>query len=251
MYTNVYSKLNLILIILILLNNVMIYITITVLLFFSMTSSDRSEYMLLSTKNLTCVRNSRKILSDVSLTLTDGQIISLYGPNGSGKTTLLKTLGNILPHTKGAVLNLETEACFLGHLNCLKTDLTVFENLLFWNGIYQGNKIEIAISLLKLEEIIDIPIAQLSAGQKRKVALARLLISKTKLWLLDEPYESLDQNNIELFNRIMRKHLEENGGIIIATHSPIKFENAKPINISNFKVLNNYENDPFIEDFKR
>ena len=249
---NVYSKLNLILIILILLNNVMIYITtITVLLFFSMTSSDRSEYMLLSTKNLTCVRNSRKILSDVSLTLTDGQIISLYGPNGSGKTTLLKTLGNILPHTKGAVLNLERETCFLGHSNCLKTDLTVFENLLFWNGVYQGNKIEIAISLLKLEEIIDIPIAQLSAGQKRKVALARLLISKTKLWLLDEPYESLDQNNIELFNRIMRKHLEENGGIIIATHSPIKFENAKPINISNFKVLNNYENDPFIEDFKR
>jgi len=69
--------------------------------------------------------------------------------------------------------------------------------------------------------------------------------------LLDEPYESLDQHNIELFNKIMRNHLEENGGIIIATHSPIKFENAKLINISNFKVLNNYENDPFIEDFKR
>ena len=216
-----------------------------------MTSSDRSEYMLLSTKNLTCVRNSQKILSDVSLTLTDGQIISLYGPNGSGKTTLLKTLGNILPHTKGAVLNLERETCFLGHSNCLKTDLTVFENLLFWNGVYQGNKIEIAISLLKLEEIIDIPIAQLRKKKKRKVALARLLISKTKLWLLDEPYESLDQNNIELFNKIMRKHLEENGGIIIATHSPIKFENAKLINISNFKVLNSYENNPFIEDFKR
>jgi hypothetical protein len=81
MYTNVYSKLNLILIILILLNNIMIYITITVLLFFFMTSSDRSKYMLLSTENLTCVRNNREILSDVSLTLTNGQIISLYGPN--------------------------------------------------------------------------------------------------------------------------------------------------------------------------
>jgi heme exporter protein A len=205
--------------------------------------------MLLSAENLTCVRNNREILSDISIKLNSNQIISLYGPNGSGKTTLLKTLANILPYTKGAVLNPEREICFLGHSNCLKADLTVFENLLFWNGIYQGNQIEIAVSLLELKEIVDIPIIQLSAGQKRKVGLARLLISKSKLWLLDEPYASLDQHNFELFNKIMKTHLLENGGIIIATHSPIEFENVEVLNMSNFKVLNNYENDPFAGSF--
>ena len=205
--------------------------------------------MLLSAKNLTCIRNGREILSDISFKLNSSQIISLYGPNGSGKTTLLKTLANILPYTKGTVLNPEREICFFGHANCLKTDLTVFENLSFWNGIYQGNKIEIAISLLELEEIVDIPIIQLSAGQKRKVGLARLLINKSKLWLLDEPYTSLDQHNFALFDKIIRNHLMDNGGIIIATHSPIEFENVKIVNISNFQVLNNYENDPFAGNF--
>ena len=203
--------------------------------------------MLLSVKNLTCSRNNRSILGNISLTLNKAQIISLYGPNGSGKTTLLKTLANILSYSEGIITKKAKEICFLGHTNCLKTNLTVKENLSFWNGIYDGDTLEKAISSLKLQDIINIPIAQLSAGQKRKVALARLVISKSEVWLLDEPYSALDKENLLLFNQAIVGHLQTNGGIIMSSHTPIEFEGAKPLNILDFKIANGLQNDPFIE----
>jgi heme exporter protein A len=203
--------------------------------------------MLLSVKNLTCSRNNHSILGNISLTLNKAQIISLYGPNGSGKTTLLKTLANILSYSEGIITKKTKEICFLGNTKCLKTNLTVKENLSFWNGIYAGDTLEKAISSLKLQDIINIPIAQLSAGQKRKVALARLVISKSEVWLLDEPYSALDKENLLLFNQAIVGHLKTNGGIIMSSHTPIEFEGAKPLNILEFKIANGLQNDPFIE----
>ena len=203
--------------------------------------------MLLSVKNLTCSRNNRSILGNISLTLNKAQIISLYGPNGSGKTTLLKTLANILSYSEGIITKKAKEICFLGHANCLKTNLTVKENLSFWNGIYDGDTLEKAISSLKLQDIINIPIARLSAGQKRKVALARLVISKSEVWLLDEPYSALDKENLLLFNQAIVGHLQTNGGVIMSSHTPIEFEGAQPLNILDFKITNGLQSDPFIE----
>lgn len=204
--------------------------------------------MLLSVKNLTCSRNNRSILGNISLTLNKAQIISLYGPNGSGKTTLLKTLANILSYSEGIITKNTKEICFLGHTNCLKANLTVKENLSFWNGIYDGDTLEKAISSLKLQDIINIPIARLSAGQKRKVALARLVISKSEVWLLDEPYSALDKENLLLFNQAIVGHLQTNGGVIMSSHTPIEFEGAQPLNILDFKITNGLQSDPFIEE---
>ena len=207
--------------------------------------------MILSVENLYCFRGEFPILTQISFDLDYGQIISLHGPNGSGKTTLLKTLAQIIPAEKGKITNYSLETCFMGHENCLKFDLTVFENLKFWAGIYKNPSINSYISTLGLVQILNIPVRQLSAGQKRKVSLARLLISKSKLWLLDEPDASLDEDNKKLLNKIMVNHLIENGAIVIATHTTIDIKNVLPIDITRFKNDKNTSIDQFVDGFNK
>ena len=203
--------------------------------------------MILCVENLYCFRGSFAILSKVSFELDYGQIISLHGTNGSGKTTLLKTLAQVIPTEKGKIANNSVGTCFLGHENCLKSDLTVSENLQFWTGIYNQTSMDEEISTLNLKNILDIPTRQLSAGQKRKVSLARLLISKSNLWLLDEPETSLDNNNRNLLRSLLMKHLEKRGSIILATHSPIDMENVLPIDITQFKLPVNVSTNQYID----
>ena len=139
----------------------------------------------------------------------------------------------------------------MGHENCLKFDLTVFENLKFWADIYKNPSINSDISTLGLVQILDVPVRQLSAGQKRKVSLARLLISKSKLWLLDEPDASLDEDNRKLLNKIMASHLLENGAIIIATHGTLNIKNVLPIDITRYKRDENKSIDQFVHGFQK
>ena len=139
----------------------------------------------------------------------------------------------------------------MGHENCLKFDLTVFENLKFWADIYKNPSINSDISTLGLVQILDVPVRQLSAGQKRKVSLARLLISKSKLWLLDEPDASLDEDNRKLLNKIMASHLLENGAIIIATHSTLNIKNVLPIDVTRYKRDENTSIDQFVHGFQK
>ena len=207
--------------------------------------------MILSVENLYCFRGGFQILAGISFNLDYGQIISLHGPNGSGKTTLLKTLAQIIPAEKGKITNNSLETCLMGHENCLKFDLTVFENLKFWAGIYKNPSINSYISTLGLVQILNIPVRQLSAGQKRKVSLARLLISKSKLWLLDEPDASLDEGNRKLLNKIMAGHLMENGAIITATHSKIDIKNVLPVDIMQFKRDENTKTDQFVDNYNK
>ena len=207
--------------------------------------------MILSVENLYCFRGEFPILARISFDLDYGQIISLHGPNGSGKTTLLKTLAQIIPAEKGKIINNSLETCLMGHENCLKFDLTVFENLKFWADIYKNPSINSDISTLGLVQILDVPVRQLSAGQKRKVSLARLLISKSKLWLLDEPDASLDEDNRKLLNKIMASHLLENGAIIIATHSTLNIKNVLPIDITRYKRDENKSINQFVHGFQK
>lgn len=133
----------------------------------------------------------------------------LHGPNGSGKSTLLKCLAGLLPRAGGTVQ--EGEVAYLGHKNALKSDFTVGENLKFWTG-------KTDLKGLLPNHLMDIPVRYLSAGQARRVALARLVSDGAPLWLLDEPTVGLDEESLRRLKEILDKHLQDGGMIIAATH---------------------------------
>ena len=148
------------------------------------------------------------------------------GPNGTGKTTLLRCLAGLIRADSGTISVLgENDLHYLGHLNAMKPQLTVTENLNFWAKINDASKIddalENAIVTLNLTRLTDLPFSVLSSGQKRRVALARLLLSPRAVWLLDEPTVGLDTASILIVEAMFAKHLSEGGIIIAATHTPL------------------------------
>jgi len=166
----------------------------------------------------------------------------LRGPNGTGKTTLIRAIAGLLPAAAGEI-DLEgrpddapvgTYCHYIAHRNALKADLSVRENLLFWEDISEGRSSPFdAISeRVDLVDLADIPVRYLSAGQQRRVALARLLVSPRPLWLLDEPTVSLDQSHTELFAGLANEHLAEGGIIVAATHLPLGFRGERVLRLA-------------------
>jgi len=180
--------------------------------------------MELSVENLSCTRGGVPILEGVNFTLSQGHVLMLRGPNGSGKTTLLRTLAGLQPPLHGTI-SVSPEAIAYGaHADGLKATLSVSENLTFWAKIYGQGDITPALEGFNLTSLVDRPAQSLSAGQKRRLGLARLLVTGRPIWLLDEPTVSLDVASVSLFADAVRAHVAGGGAALIATHIDLGLE---------------------------
>ncbi len=181
-------------------------------------------------------RGGRIIFTNIGFRLGAGEALLVTGPNGAGKSSLLRALAGLLPLAKGRIAVAPeggrlAELChYVGHDDALKPSLTVTENLEFWAALLasgagvagdRATKIEAALTRLGLARIADLPAAYLSAGQKRRAALARLLAVHRPLWLLDEPATALDAASQKVLGGMLAAHLDEGGMIIAATHAPL------------------------------
>ena len=186
--------------------------------------------MRLSASQLTVERGGRIVFSNLSFGLDAGGSLTVTGPNGAGKSTLLRALAGLLPLSGGAISctplssgTLAEEAHYVGHADALKNLLTVAENLEFLAATldagHGGIPVETALALLGLSHAANLPVTYLSAGQKRRAALAKLLVVKRPVWLLDEPSTALDAASQARMAEIMATHLAQGGMIVAATHA--------------------------------
>lgn len=190
------------------------------------------------------------VLSGVSFCLRPGDALILRGPNGIGKSTLLRAIAGLAPLEEGA-LTLEPEALvYAGHLDALKSQLSLRENLLFWAAIYAQPKARVAalIEELALSAEADQPAQHLSAGQKRRLGLARVWLSGRTIWVLDEPTVSLDRAQIALFEARLAAHLSAGGIVITSTHIDMQLPNAHHLDLGAAAYQPKGETDPFLAE---
>ena len=176
---------------------------------------------MLQVSNLSVSRGGKLLLHNVSFSVQPGQALVLRGANGVGKTSLLRCLAGLQTPTSGRILAPETVA-YAAHADGIKGQLSVLENLKFWANIYGGPRPDVALNSYSLGNLAYQPAANLSAGQQRRLGLARMLVTGCRLWVLDEPTVSLDVQNVALFCKVLEAHLQGGGAAVLATH--IDFE---------------------------
>jgi heme exporter protein A len=190
--------------------------------------------MRLSGRGIRCVRGGREVFAGLEFEAASGEALAVTGRNGSGKTSLLRLIAGLLAPAGGAIdleggeaeLTLPEQAHYLGHRDALKPALSVMENLTFWRDFLGGETGDAGKSLAQvgLDHAAYLPAAFLSAGQRRRLSIARLLSVRRPVWLLDEPTSALDASGQEMFVGVMRDHLARGGLIIAATHTPLGIE---------------------------
>ncbi|WP_116597088.1 heme ABC exporter ATP-binding protein CcmA [Primorskyibacter marinus] len=168
--------------------------------------------------DLSVSRGGIAVLEGVNFALSPGAALVLRGPNGSGKTTLLRTVAGLQPPLAGRVERDGEEIAYAAHADGLKAMLSVSENLSFWASVFGTDNIAPALRAFDLEPLSDRLAGTLSAGQKRRLGLARLMVTGRAIWVLDEPTVSLDAASVELFAAAVRTHLGQGGSALIATH---------------------------------
>ncbi|CUH81504.1 Cytochrome c biogenesis ATP-binding export protein CcmA [Tritonibacter multivorans] len=174
--------------------------------------------MTLQITDLSLARGGVPVLAGLSFTLGPGRALILRGPNGVGKTTLLRTVAGLQPPLAGTITGAEDQIAYGGHSDGLKLGLTVTENLRFWAQIFGQRDFEPALEAFNLAELRDRPAGGLSAGQKRRLSLARLMVTRRPIWVLDEPTVSLDAASVQLFAASVEAHLAAGGSALMATH---------------------------------
>jgi heme exporter protein A len=196
----------------------------------------------LAAEDMAVFRGERLVFQDLSLRVAPGGALVLAGPNGSGKSTLLRLLAGLVRPAAGRLLWNGEDAladpaehgrrvAYLGHQDAVKPGLTVTENVRF-SAAVSGRPILAALRAVGLDHLADLPARMLSAGQKRRLALSRLLLSAARLWLLDEPTLGLDAASIERFGLLLAQHRTGGGMVVAATHVPLPLPGAADLRLS-------------------
>ncbi|SRR6266540_3976283 len=200
--------------------------------------------MHLTAADLTCVRSGREVFAGLEFAVRGGEALLVLGRNGAGKSSLLRMIAGLVRVAAGRLaleggdpdLTLGEQTHYVGHQDAVKAALTVRENLQFWadylGGTGNGAVVpEAALEAVALAPLADLPAAYLSAGQKRRLSLARLVAVKRPIWLLDEPTSALDAGAQDRLSGLMREHLAGGGIILAATHGPIGLQGARELRL--------------------
>jgi len=198
--------------------------------------------MRLSGSKLECVRGGKRVFANIGFELGAGEALLLLGPNGAGKSSLLRMVAGLLRPAAGSFelagadsdRSLAEQTHYLGHLDPLKSSLSVGENLRFWTRFLGGGRGEgpdEALRVVGLERVGDLPAGYLSAGQRRRLSIARLVAVERPIWLLDEPASALDADGQALLGEVMRRHLAADGLILAATHAPLGLDPARELRL--------------------
>lgn len=196
---------------------------------------------MLEARDLACLRGERPVFAGLSFALEAGGALLLTGPNGSGKSSLLRLLAGLLAPAAGTLLWQGEDALadraahaarlrYVGHGDALKPALTARENLLFYARLW-GGEVEAALEALGLLPLADLPARVLSAGQKRRLGLARLALGAAPLWLLDEPTTGLDAASVERLGALLARHRAAGGLVVAATHLPLPLPGARELRL--------------------
>ena len=195
---------------------------------------------LLEARALAFARNDEPVFGPLDFSLHGGEVVLIEGDNGAGKTTLLRVLSGLLAPTSGEIhlggepltlARLSPQVALLSHQAGLKPELTALENLRFAAGLHglrSGLSPTTALAGVGLDGYADVRVRQLSAGQRKRVALARVLIAPVGLWLLDEPYANLDLEGIKLVNRLLENHANRGGAALITSHGAYAYTSGTP-----------------------
>jgi heme exporter protein A len=203
--------------------------------------------MRLSAVDLACRRGGRDVFAGIDFSLAAGQAVAVTGRNGAGKSSLLRIVAGLLRPAGGRLwleggdpeLTIAEQAHYLGHQDAVKPSLTVTENLHFWAGFFGGGTIKMqeALESVGLGGIATLPAAYLSAGQRRRLSIARLLAVKRPIWLLDEPTSTLDAAGRDRLAALMQSHLAAGGLILAATHGALGLSAAEELSIDQKTAL--------------
>jgi len=209
--------------------------------------------------NLSCRRAGRLVFHDLRFRVGAGQAAAVRGPNGVGKSTLLRQLAGLIPVAGGDARlgevsltanpqGFQEQVAYAGHLDAVKSALSIGENLMLWAGIHgnDATRANAALARFGLEAIAARPASQCSAGQKRRLGLARLLVADRPLWLLDEPTVSLDAEAAALVADLVREHAAGGGLVLIATHVPLGLGDIPTLEMTPPEVDARHQNDPFL-----
>ncbi len=197
---------------------------------------------MLQAQGLAAFRGERLVFRDLSFTVPPGGALLLVGPNGAGKSTLLRLLAGLLQAAAGTLLWNGEDAlsdvpaharhvAYVGHQDAVKPGLTAAENLRF-DAARSGGDIPAALARVGLDELADLPVRMLSAGQRRRLALARLVLLAAPVWLLDEPTLGLDAGSIDRFGAMLEQHRKTDGIVVAATHLPLPLPDASTLTMS-------------------
>ncbi len=185
---------------------------------------ESSKNPCLVVRNLSCEKGSVEVFSNLSFSIAAGRSLCVTGTNGSGKTTLLKALASVQEISQGSIVIEHDQVSYLGHSKAIKQELTVYENLKFWSALGRTRPVSELLERFHLQKLSNVPVHFLSEGQQKKLSLACSLQPDRQIWLLDEPYTSLDSAGKMALTELIIKHNADNGVVVLSSHS-VELEN--------------------------